>query len=66
MPPYPIELDLTGRTALVVGLGAVGCRKAVGLVEAGARVVGVDPGRIEIPAGVELRAGWRSRRRRPG
>jgi precorrin-2 dehydrogenase len=56
MPGYPIELDLTGRTALVVGLGAVGRRKAVGLVEAGGRVVGVDPGPIEIPAGVELRA----------
>jgi precorrin-2 dehydrogenase / sirohydrochlorin ferrochelatase len=56
MPGYPIELDLTGRKALVVGLGAVGRRKAAGLVEAGGRVVGVDPGPIEIPVGVELRA----------
>ena len=43
MPGYPIELDLTGRTALVVGLGAVGRRRAAGLLEAGARVLGVDP-----------------------
>ena len=52
MPGYPIELDLAGRTALVVGLGAVGRRKAAGLVEAGARVVGVDPaaGAIAVPA----------------
>jgi precorrin-2 dehydrogenase / sirohydrochlorin ferrochelatase len=43
MPSYPIELDLGGRTALVVGLGSVGWRKAAGLAAAGARVVGVDP-----------------------
>jgi siroheme synthase-like protein len=55
MPPYPIELDLTGRVALVVGLGAVGRRKASGLVEAGARVIGVDPRAEGGPAGVEVR-----------
>jgi len=55
MPGYPIELDLRGRTALVVGLGRVGRRKAEGLLAAGARVVGIDPaGRA--PEGVELRA----------
>jgi precorrin-2 dehydrogenase/sirohydrochlorin ferrochelatase len=43
LPGYPIELDLRGRSALVVGLGAVGRRKAAGLAAAGARVVGVDP-----------------------
>lgn len=58
MPGYPIELNLNGRTALVVGLGAVGRRKAEGLVAAGARVVGVDPeaGEREVPPGVEARA----------
>lgn len=43
VPGYPIELALHGRTALVVGLGAVGRRKAAGLLAAGARVIGVDP-----------------------
>src|SRR3954447_5846782 len=43
MPSYPIDLDLNGRTVLVVGLGPVGRRKAAGLKEAGARVIGVDP-----------------------
>ena len=43
MPRYPIELDLTGRTALVVGLGSVGRRKAQGLLTVGAHVMGVDP-----------------------
>ena len=56
MPPYPIELDLRGRTALVIGLGPVGRRKAGGLLEAGARVVGVDPDPRAVaaaPAGIE-------------
>ncbi|MBV8556933.1 MAG: hypothetical protein JO116_15330 [Planctomycetaceae bacterium] len=58
MPSYSIELDLRDRTALVVGLGAVGRRKAAGLVAVGARVVGVDPGVTAqaMPAGVEVRA----------
>jgi siroheme synthase-like protein len=55
MPGYPIELDLRGRRVLVVGLGRVGARKASGLVEAGADVLGVDPRRdVDIP-GVEHR-----------
>ena len=58
MPGYPIELDLAGRSALVVGLGTVGRRKAAGLVAAGARVLGVDPavGTPGLPAGIEARA----------
>lgn len=57
MTGYPIELDLLGRSVLVVGLGRVGGRKARGLVEAGARVVGIDPRPdLEIPSGVEHRA----------
>lgn len=54
MPGYPIELDLTGRMVLVVGLGAVGRRKAAGLLAAGGRVVGVDPSPTSTPEGVEL------------
>jgi len=55
---YPLELDLRGRTALVVGLGAVGLRKASGLLVAGARVVGVDPSAdpARLPAGIEALA----------
>ena len=56
MPTYPVELDLSGRTVVVVGLGTVGRRKAAGLVEAGARVLGIDPQTREGPTGVELRA----------
>lgn len=43
MPGYPIELELRGKLALVVGLGPVGRRRVAGLVAAGARVLGVDP-----------------------
>src|SRR5271170_4439818 len=57
MPGYPIELDLRGRTVLVVGLGAVGQRKALGLATAGARVIGVDPAaRVTIAPPIEVRA----------
>src|SRR5262245_22450035 len=57
MPGYSIELELRGKAVLVVGLGIVGRRKAAGLVEAGARVLAVDPavGEDKVPAGVELR-----------
>ena len=54
MPTYPIELDLQGRKVVVVGLGRVGRRKAAGLVEAGARVMGIDPVAIESIPGVEV------------
>jgi precorrin-2 dehydrogenase/sirohydrochlorin ferrochelatase len=53
MAGYPIELDVRGKTVLVVGLGRVGCRKAVGLLAAEARVIGVDPApTAEVPDGV--------------
>ncbi len=38
MSSYPVILDLAGRLCVVVGAGPVGCRKANGLLEAGARV----------------------------
>jgi precorrin-2 dehydrogenase / sirohydrochlorin ferrochelatase len=42
MPPaYPILLDVTDRKIVIIGGGAVGLRKALGLVEAGARDVTV-------------------------
>jgi precorrin-2 dehydrogenase/sirohydrochlorin ferrochelatase len=58
MPGYPIELNLAGRPALVVGLGSVGRRRAIGLVQAGAGVIAVDPAanRAGLPEGIEVRA----------
>ncbi len=53
---YTIELDLRDRTALVVGLGEVGRRKALGLLKAGARVIGVDPAADPRIDGLDLRA----------
>jgi siroheme synthase-like protein len=47
MASYPIELEIAGRTVVVVGLGAVGRRKAAGALRAGARVIGVDPAGFE-------------------
>ncbi len=55
MAGYPIELELSGRPVLVVGLGAVGSRKALNLAAAGARVIGVDPIAVAID-GVDCRA----------
>jgi precorrin-2 dehydrogenase/sirohydrochlorin ferrochelatase len=42
---YPVIFDLTDRLCVVVGAGNVGCRKALGLLAAGARVrlVSTDP-----------------------
>ena len=40
---YPVVLNLTGRSCLVVGGGAVAQRKVSALVEAGARVTIVSP-----------------------
>ena len=41
--PYPVNLDLSGRSVLVVGAGAVAARKVQGLIAAGARVTVVAP-----------------------
>lgn len=40
---YPVALDVRGKTCVVVGGGAVGLRKALGLAEAGADVLVVAP-----------------------
>jgi precorrin-2 dehydrogenase/sirohydrochlorin ferrochelatase len=40
---YPIHLDIRNRCCLVVGGGAVGTRKACGLLDCGARVTVVSP-----------------------
>lgn len=40
---YPIFLDVANRSCLVVGAGAVGCRKALTLMACGARVTVVAP-----------------------
>lgn len=42
-PLFPLFLDLRQRPVLVVGAGAVGTHKALGLIEAGARVTVVAP-----------------------
>lgn len=43
MKYYPVLMDVRGRTCLVVGGGAVGSRKALGLARAGAAVKVVSP-----------------------
>ena len=40
---YPVFMDVTDKTCLVVGGGSVGTRKALGLLKAGARVKVVSP-----------------------
>jgi siroheme synthase-like protein len=51
---YPVELNLVGRRALVVGLGAVGRRRAQALAEAGAHVLAVDPAAGSLVPGLPL------------
>jgi len=44
---YPVMLDVNGRSCLVVGGGGVALRKALGLVDEGARVTVVAPEVVE-------------------
>jgi precorrin-2 dehydrogenase/sirohydrochlorin ferrochelatase len=53
-PFYPVLLDLRGVPCLVVGGGAVACRKVAGLHEAGARVTVIAPAVGTVPAGVTV------------
>lgn len=54
MDTFPIMLNLTGRSAVVVGAGAIGLRKVRSLLAAGARVRLVSPDAPEdLPADVE-------------
>ena len=55
---YPVNLDLGGRSCLVVGAGAVAARKATGLLAAGAAVTVVAP--VVSPAMETLVDGRRS------
>jgi precorrin-2 dehydrogenase / sirohydrochlorin ferrochelatase len=59
---YPIFVDLTAKTVIVIGAGKVGMRKIRALVEAGARVKAVSPESAEaLPEGVEwLQRDYRS------
>lgn len=60
---YPLFADLRGRTVLVVGGGAVARRKALALLEAGARVVvgalGLEPAlaRLAAQGRIDIREG---------
>ena len=51
---YPLYLDLRDRRVVVVGGGAVGSRRARGLLEADAAVVVIDPDPSDLPDGVDV------------
>jgi len=54
MSRYPVEIDLRGRLAVVVGGGEVALRRTRGLADAGARVVVVAPRLAEGFAGLAV------------
>lgn len=47
IPYYPVNLDIRGRSCLVVGGGGVGARKVRGLLDCGARVTLISPAATE-------------------
>ena len=63
--PYPVNLDLQGRRALVVGGGYVAARKARGLLAAGAQVTVVAPEAVDEIAN-DHRVRWHQRPYRRG
>ncbi len=63
--PYPVNLDLTGRRALVVGGGTVAARKIAGLLAAGAHVTVVAPDVVDEIA-EDHRVRWHRRTYRRG
>jgi len=54
---YPVFFQMQGRVCLVAGGGAVGWRKARGLLESGARVVVIDDVAAGIMSNLVLRIG---------
>lgn len=50
MTSYPLSLDVTGKSAVVIGAGAVAARRARSLVEAGANVTVISPSLSEAMA----------------
>ena len=65
MPPYPVNLELSGQPVLVVGGGPVAARKADGLKRADARVTVVSPAAVrDISADPDVR--WLARPYRTG
>ena len=63
--PYPVNLDLQGRRALVVGGGDVAARKVRGLLAAGAQVTVVAPEAVDEIAN-DHRVRWHQRPYRRG
>lgn len=61
---YPVNLDITGRSCLVVGGGPVAARKILSLLECGARVKVVSPevNRLIADAAAEGRVEWLPRK----
>jgi len=63
--PYPVNLDLRGRRALVVGGGSVAARKVAGLLASGAQVTVVAPKAVDEIAD-DHRVRWHQRPYRRG